>query len=153
LPNSNSALKVNNWKALLLYEEGNPLELPKDKLESRVLFFYECCLVEMYFFPEFWYLYANYFQDRPLLALDVYEKAIKALPNCVLLHCAYAELKSMQSDEEYHLAKDYLSKVAEEQKHPLLWINLIKLVKKFEGRIETIGKSGINGIGEKVTFN
>ena len=55
LPDSTASEKVAKWKALLEYEEGNPLGLEKKLFDERVLFVYETCLVEMYFYPEMWY--------------------------------------------------------------------------------------------------
>ncbi|KAI3965632.1 hypothetical protein MKX01_010589 [Papaver californicum] len=83
------------WKRFLAFEKGNPQRIDSESCNTRVDLTYEQCLMYLRYYPDIWYDYATWHADNGSidLAVKVYQKALKVLPDSELLKYAYAELE------------------------------------------------------------
>lgn len=89
------------WKEYLEYERSNPQRLEAPPLMARVRLAYDQCLLPMYYFPEVWNDYASWQSEQgagPHEAVLVLTRAQKALPDCVMLRFAHADLEESQGN-------------------------------------------------------
>ncbi|WIA36938.1 hypothetical protein OEZ86_008179 [Tetradesmus obliquus] len=97
------------WKAFLEYERSNPQRLEAGALAQRVelgymqalmcLLHFPEALMCLLHFPEVWYDYARWHADAGsgvAQATACLVRAVAALPNCLLLHFALADLQEAQ---------------------------------------------------------
>ncbi|RZC83377.1 hypothetical protein C5167_046163 [Papaver somniferum] len=83
------------WKRFLAFEKGNPQRIDSGSSNSRITLTYEQCLMYLYHYPDIWFDYATWHAKNGSidLAIKVYQKALKALPDSEVLRYAYAELE------------------------------------------------------------
>ncbi|KAI3887204.1 hypothetical protein MKW92_053678 [Papaver armeniacum] len=88
------------WKKFLAFEKGNPQRIDSEASKSRVILSYEQSLMYLYYYPDIWYDYATWHADNGSmdLAVKVYQKALKVLPDSELLKYAYAELEESRGE-------------------------------------------------------
>ncbi|KAJ7710760.1 hypothetical protein B0H17DRAFT_1123872 [Mycena rosella] len=88
---------VGRWKAYLMWEEGNPLEIDaKDfgTLIIRVQMAYRKAILRMRYYPEIWFMayYWNASVGRHDEALNILKDGLEANPDSFALTYAYAEV-------------------------------------------------------------
>ncbi|CAM8969067.1 unnamed protein product [Rhodiola kirilowii] len=83
------------WKRFLAFEKGNPQRIDNVSANKRIVFTYEQCLMYLYHYPDVWYDYAMWHAKAGSadLAVKVFQRAVKALPESEMLRYAYAELE------------------------------------------------------------
>lgn len=83
------------WKRYLAFEKGNPQRIKSAFSNRRITFTYEQCLMYLYHYPDIWYDYATWHAKNGSLdsAANVFQRALKALPDSDLLKYAFAELE------------------------------------------------------------
>uniref|UniRef100_A0A1D1XRF1 Cleavage stimulation factor subunit 3 n=1 Tax=Anthurium amnicola TaxID=1678845 RepID=A0A1D1XRF1_9ARAE len=83
------------WKRLLAFEKGNPQRIDSASAIRRVAFTYEQCLMYLYHYPDMWYDYATWHAKSGSVdsAVKVFQRSLKALPECESLKYACAELE------------------------------------------------------------
>ncbi|KAI3893352.1 hypothetical protein MKW92_012288 [Papaver armeniacum] len=88
------------WKRFLAFEKRNPQRIDSEASNSRIILSYEQCLMYLYYYPDVWYDYATWHADNGSmdLAVKVYQKALKVLPDSELLKYAYAELEESRGE-------------------------------------------------------
>ncbi|KAI3870583.1 hypothetical protein MKX03_022776 [Papaver bracteatum] len=88
------------WKRFLAFEKRNPQRIDSESSNSRIILSYEQCLMHLYYYPDVWYDYATWHADNGSidLAVKVYQKALKVLPDSELLKYAYAELEESRGE-------------------------------------------------------
>ncbi|KAI3857178.1 hypothetical protein MKW98_010592 [Papaver atlanticum] len=88
------------WKRFLAFEKGNPQRIDSEASKNRVILSYEQCLMYLYYYPDTWYDYATWHADNGSmhLAVKVYQKALKVLPDSELLKYAYTELEESRGE-------------------------------------------------------
>ncbi|KAK9077280.1 hypothetical protein SSX86_005617 [Deinandra increscens subsp. villosa] len=88
-------LQWTAWKRLLTFEKENPQRIDTVSANKRISFTYEQCLMYLYHYPDIWYDYATWHAKSGSIdsAIKVYQRSLKALPDCALLRYAYAELE------------------------------------------------------------
>ncbi|KAF8395611.1 hypothetical protein HHK36_019561 [Tetracentron sinense] len=76
-------------------EVGNPQRIESASSNKRIVFTYEQCLMYLYHYPDIWYDYATWHAKSGSIdsAIKVFQRALKALPDCEMLRYAYAELE------------------------------------------------------------
>eukprot|EP00879_Flechtneria_rotunda_P025212 GHRR01026781.1.p1 GENE.GHRR01026781.1~~GHRR01026781.1.p1 ORF type:complete len:542 (+),score=148.52 GHRR01026781.1:427-2052(+) len=98
-PNQQEQVKL--WKGFLEYERSNPQRLEAAALTQRVDLAYMQALMCLLHFPEVWYDYARWQAEsgkgveQATLCLV---RAVAALPDCLLLHFALADLEEAQGN-------------------------------------------------------
>ncbi|XP_071729977.1 cleavage stimulation factor subunit 77 [Rutidosis leptorrhynchoides] len=98
VPPSGSAkeeLQWTAWKKFLAFEKENPQRIDTVSANKRISFTYEQCLMYLYHYPDIWFDYAKWHAKSGSIdsAIKVYQRSLKALPDCALLRYAYAELE------------------------------------------------------------
>ncbi|RZC50999.1 hypothetical protein C5167_019426 [Papaver somniferum] len=88
------------WKRFLAFEKRNPQRIDSESSNSRIILSYEQCLMHLYYYPDVWYDYATWRADNGSmdLAVKVYEKALKVLPDSELLKYAYVEVEESRGE-------------------------------------------------------
>ncbi|RZC51239.1 hypothetical protein C5167_019665 [Papaver somniferum] len=88
------------WKRFLAFEKGNPQRIDSEASKSRIILSYEQCLMYLCYYPDVWYDYATWHADNGSmdLAVKVYQKALKVLPDSELLKYAYAEMEESRGE-------------------------------------------------------
>lgn len=88
-------LQWTAWKRFLAFEKENPQRIDASSANKRISFTYEQCLMYLYHYPDIWYDYATWHAKSGSIdsAIKVYQRSLKALPDCALLRYAYAELE------------------------------------------------------------
>ncbi|KAI3928601.1 hypothetical protein MKW98_024202 [Papaver atlanticum] len=88
------------WKRFLAFEKRNPQRIDSESFNGQIILAYEQCLMYLYYYPDVWYDYATWHADNGSidLAVKVYEKALKVLPDSELLIYAYAELEESRGE-------------------------------------------------------
>ncbi|XP_026451370.1 cleavage stimulation factor subunit 77-like [Papaver somniferum] len=88
------------WKRFLAFEKRNPQRIDSESSNSRIILSYEQCLMYLYYYPDVWYDYVTWHADNGSmdLAVKIYEKALKVLPDSELLKYAYAELEESRGE-------------------------------------------------------
>nr|XP_043627865.1 cleavage stimulation factor subunit 77 [Erigeron canadensis] len=88
-------LQWTAWKKFLAFEKDNPQRIDTASANKRISFTYEQCLMYLYHYPDIWFDYATWHAKSGSIdsAIKVYQRSLKALPDCVLLRYAYAELE------------------------------------------------------------
>ncbi|MFS7920550.1 putative suppressor of forked, tetratricopeptide-like helical domain superfamily [Helianthus anomalus] len=83
------------WKRFLAFEKENPQRIDTVSANKRISFTYEQCLMYLYHYPDIWFDYATWHAKCGSIdsAIKVYQRSLKALPDCALLRYAYAELE------------------------------------------------------------
>ncbi|KVI01969.1 RNA-processing protein, HAT helix [Cynara cardunculus var. scolymus] len=83
------------WKRFLAFEKENPQRIDTSSANKRISFTYEQCLMYLYHYPDIWHDYATWHAKSGSIdsAIKVYQRSLKALPDCALLRYAYAELE------------------------------------------------------------
>lgn len=83
------------WRQLLAFEQSNFQRLAPVALGKAVSFAFDQSLMYLYHYPDIWYEYATWHarHGSPDTAVQVFVRAISALPDCDVLHFAYAELE------------------------------------------------------------
>ncbi|KAI3957936.1 hypothetical protein MKW92_011633 [Papaver armeniacum] len=123
------------WKRFLAFEKGNPQRIDSEASKNRIILSYEQCLMYLCYYPDVWYDYATWHADNGSmdLAVKVYQKALKVLPDSELLKYAYAELE--ESRGEIQPAKTiYESLVGDGVKaSALAHIQFIRFLRRTEG--------------------
>ncbi|GAA5826113.1 hypothetical protein JCM11251_007169 [Rhodosporidiobolus azoricus] len=95
---------LERWKRYLAYEENNPLEIEDPNiLVQRVAFAYRTALANLRFYPEIWYLSADF--HRRLNRLDDGRKILRdgmtANSSSLLLAYTLADLEEGKQDPDY----------------------------------------------------
>jgi len=87
-------LQLDTWWAALAHEKCNMQRMEPGAAAARVALCYEQCLMCHFLTPQVWVDFATWHVDagRADDAAAVYKRAMKALPHCLLLHFAYADL-------------------------------------------------------------
>ncbi|TFJ80783.1 hypothetical protein NSK_007960 [Nannochloropsis salina CCMP1776] len=77
------------------FEKNNPENVDPVALKDRVRLSYRQAFAYFYHFPEVWYEFAAYEQesDDVVAAASLFARAARAVPDCLLLHLAWAELE------------------------------------------------------------
>ncbi|KAM3574200.1 hypothetical protein VYU27_003841 [Nannochloropsis oceanica] len=77
------------------FEKGNPENVDPVALKDRVRLAYRQGFAYFYHFPEVWFEFALYEQesDDVAAAASLFARATRAVPDCLLLHLAWAELE------------------------------------------------------------
>nr|GEX76314.1 cleavage stimulation factor subunit 77 [Tanacetum cinerariifolium] len=88
-------LQWKAWKKFLAFEKENPQRIDAVSANKRISFTYEQCLMYLYHYPDIWFDYATWHAKSGSIesAIKVYQRSLKALPDCALLRYAYAELE------------------------------------------------------------
>ncbi|KAJ0935724.1 putative suppressor of forked, tetratricopeptide-like helical domain superfamily [Helianthus annuus] len=88
-------LQWTAWKRFLAFEKENPQRIDTVSANKRISFTYEQCLMYLYHYPDIWFDYATWHAKCGSIdsAIKVYQRSLKALPDCALLRYAYAELE------------------------------------------------------------
>lgn len=88
-------LQWTAWKRFLAFEKENPQRIDTVSANKRISFTYEQCLMYLYHYPDIWFDYATWYAKTGSIdsAIKVYQRSLKALPDCALLRYAYAELE------------------------------------------------------------
>lgn len=88
-------LQWTAWKKFLAFEKENPQRIDAVSANKRISFTYEQCLMYLYHYPDIWFDYATWHAKSGSIesAIKVYQRSLKALPDCALLRYAYAELE------------------------------------------------------------
>ncbi|XP_078152473.1 tetratricopeptide repeat (TPR)-like superfamily protein isoform X4 [Carex rostrata] len=83
------------WKRLLAFEKGNPQRIDAVSANRRVTFTYEQALLYLYHYPEIWYDYVTWqSKSSPSdSSVNIFHRALKALPDSDILKYAFAELE------------------------------------------------------------
>ncbi|RZC50314.1 hypothetical protein C5167_018741 [Papaver somniferum] len=88
------------WKRFLAFEKANLQRIDSEASKSRIILDYEQCLMYLCYYPDVWYDYATWHADNGSmnLAVKVYQKALKVLPDSELLKYAYAEMEESRGE-------------------------------------------------------
>lgn len=88
-------LQWTAWKRFLAFEKENPQRIDSVSANKRISFTYEQCLMYLYHYPDIWFDYATWHAKSGSIdsAIKVYQRSLKALPDCAMLRYAYAELE------------------------------------------------------------
>ncbi|GKA58614.1 cleavage stimulation factor subunit 77 [Tanacetum coccineum] len=88
-------LQWKAWKKFLAFEKENPQRIDAVSANKRISFTYEQSLMYLYHYPDIWFDYATWHAKSGSIesAIKVYQRSLKALPDCALLRYAYAELE------------------------------------------------------------
>ncbi|XP_076957543.1 cleavage stimulation factor subunit 77-like isoform X1 [Bidens hawaiensis] len=83
------------WKRFLAFEKENPQRIDTVSANKHISFTYEQCLMYLYHYPDIWFDYATWHAKSGSIdsAIKVYQRSLKALPDCAMLRYAYAELE------------------------------------------------------------
>ncbi|DBB09204.1 TPA: hypothetical protein ACH3X3_007796 [Trebouxia sp. C0006] len=94
--------QVAAWKAYLAWECSNPQKLTGPELTLRINLAYDQALMSLRLYPDVWLEHADWHMQgetsSPHLALQTLKKARQALPSCLLLHFAAADLQEAGGD-------------------------------------------------------
>ncbi|CAM6129012.1 unnamed protein product [Calypogeia fissa] len=123
------------WKQLLTFEKGNPQRLDAGALTDRVAFTHEQCLMYLYHYPDIWYDFATWHAENgsPKAAVDVFKRALKALPDTSVLHYAYAEFEETRgSIEEAKAVYDTMLR-NDATANALAYIQYMRFIRRTEG--------------------
>jgi cleavage stimulation factor subunit 3 len=113
---------VELWKKYLKWEEGDPLQLNNDDgdekaYQTRVLMAYRKASMHMRFYPEIWYLAANFLHrhDRIEEARQWLENGLSACPGSALLAFAIVEAgerhqQNSGSSDRFNALLDWIHK-------------------------------------------
>ncbi|KAK9824661.1 hypothetical protein WJX72_012141 [[Myrmecia] bisecta] len=90
------------WKDYLAWEQSNRQRLEGPQLTARVTLAFDQALIPLLHYPEIWYGYARWHQLGPgggiMAAKAVFSRARKALPACVMLHFAAADMEEVRGE-------------------------------------------------------
>lgn len=139
------------WRALVAYDQSNPLRLTPQEHADAMRFVYDRCLVCLHFYPQIWWSAAHFYLSPPPSAsssssnspsqatttptttafnqgCEYLKRAAAALPHHVPAHLAYAEClaASGRADEARHALEGCLAQNADA---PLVWIRYMQLVR------------------------
>lgn len=97
--------QVALWKRLIAYEKSNPQHLDPQILYNRIGFTYNQCLLCLHHYPEIWFEFAKFEQEKghSEAASQILDRAIEAIPNCLLIHFAYADM--LESTKNFKASK------------------------------------------------
>lgn len=120
------------WRKLLAFEKSNPQNIDATKLRNRVTFTYNQCLLCLYHYPDMWLEAANFQIEIGAIdgAVEVYERAITALPSCLLLYFAYADF--LEAHERLAKAKELYDRLLVGTSDPLACIQYMRFVRRTE---------------------
>jgi cleavage stimulation factor subunit 3 len=137
---------VGLWKRLIEYEKSNPQKADAQVLRKRIEFVYNQCLLCLYHYAEIWYDYANYHSSAGALdaASAVFERAITALPNSLLLHFVYADtLESLKNYQVHSIcmtrsdrtqkAQEIYERLLSHNESSLVYIQYMKFTRRTQG--------------------
>lgn len=123
------------WKRLLAFEKGNPQRIDAATANRRISFTYEQCLMYLYHHPDVWYDFAMWHAKNGSTdsAIQIFQRAVKALPGSEVLKYAFAELE--ESVGAIQPAKTiYESLIAENANMTsLAHIQFIRFLRRTEG--------------------
>lgn len=94
---------IEAWKTYLRWEQGNPLQLDDAQtLQSRILMAYRKAAMHLRFYPEIWYMAAQYLftNDRVDEGLTWLRNGMDACVGSSLLTFAYIETQEAQSQTQ-----------------------------------------------------
>lgn len=88
------------WRHLIAFEKRNTQRLSIEEVRQRVMFTYEQALLCLYHYPEIWYEAAMYLASYSAHdeASRMFERAVKALPDNILIHFAYADYEETKKN-------------------------------------------------------
>uniref|UniRef100_A0A6A7G8I8 Cleavage stimulation factor subunit 77 n=1 Tax=Hirondellea gigas TaxID=1518452 RepID=A0A6A7G8I8_9CRUS len=126
-------LQVIHWSKLIDYEKSNPQRLTPTQLEERVVFTYKQSLQTLRHYPEMWNSYAEYVCERHQIgdAIAIYEKAITAIPDSILMNFFYAEF--LESHKKIEEARTVYEKLISLNDDPLIFIQFLRFSRRCEG--------------------
>ncbi|PRP86401.1 hypothetical protein PROFUN_05320 [Planoprotostelium fungivorum] len=137
LPRPPSAIKGEDnqpslWKGLVAYEKTNPQRLEPNAVKNKIAFTYNQALLSLYHYPEIWYEYAEEeaAQGRAEESAKVYERAIEAIPDCLLLYFAYAN--SLETQKNIKGAKDIYERLLKRKPDPLVYVEYMQFIIRTE---------------------
>uniref|UniRef100_A0A7N0T936 Suppressor of forked domain-containing protein n=1 Tax=Kalanchoe fedtschenkoi TaxID=63787 RepID=A0A7N0T936_KALFE len=123
------------WKRFLAFEKGNPQRIDNLSADKRIVYTYEQCLMYLYHYPDVWYDYATWCARAGSvdLAVKVFQRAVKALPESEMLRYAYAELE--ESRGAIQAAKKIYEALLQECDNAsgLAHIQFIRFLRRTEG--------------------
>lgn len=125
------------WRQLLLFERSNFQRLAPLALGKAVTFTYDQCLMYLYHYPDIWYDYATWHarHGSPDVAVQVFVRAIGALPDCEVLHFAYAEFEEARGriQEARAVYEALLARGGGDNASALSHIQMMRFARRTEG--------------------
>ncbi|XP_078152470.1 tetratricopeptide repeat (TPR)-like superfamily protein isoform X1 [Carex rostrata] len=123
------------WKRLLAFEKGNPQRIDAVSANRRVTFTYEQALLYLYHYPEIWYDYVTWqSKSSPSdSSVNIFHRALKALPDSDILKYAFAELE--ESRGAMSSAKKIYESLLADSKNAtsLVHIQFLRFLRRTEG--------------------
>ncbi|KAL6140655.1 hypothetical protein ACLB2K_058953 [Fragaria x ananassa] len=90
------------WKKLLAFEKENKQMIDVAWCNKRIVLVYEQCLMYLCHYPDMWYDYAMWLVKSGSVdaAVEVFKRALTALPESEMLKYAYAELEESRGGNQ-----------------------------------------------------
>ncbi|KAL6144453.1 hypothetical protein ACLB2K_055146 [Fragaria x ananassa] len=90
------------WKKLLAFEKENKQMIDVAWCNKRIVLVYEQCLMYLCHYPDMWYDYAMWLVNSGSVdaAVEVFKRALTALPESEMLKYAYAELEESRGGNQ-----------------------------------------------------
>eukprot|EP00761_Pharyngomonas_kirbyi_P004739 gb/GECH01004744.1/.p1 GENE.gb/GECH01004744.1/~~gb/GECH01004744.1/.p1 ORF type:complete len:697 (+),score=189.74 gb/GECH01004744.1/:1-2091(+) len=128
--------QVKIWRKLIEFEKRNSQRLTSSDLHKRVTFTYNQSLLCLYHYPDIWIEASMYQMDtsHPEDAKEFFERGLKALPDNILLHFAYADFE--ESRKNINEATEIYQKLLEIRDDPIIHIQLQKFARRQHGMNE-----------------
>lgn len=128
------AQQMTCWQEIATFELGNPERLDPLRLKSRLRYTMELIVSIQRHYPEAWYQYATYESetnnDREA-ANSVFDRALEAIPESMMLSFAYADHHELHGD--LPAAKAIYEKLIKEQVSPLIYITYQRFARRAYG--------------------
>ncbi len=118
------------WKTLIAFEKRNTQRLSMEDVRQRVLFTYEQALLCLYHYPEIWYEAAMYLASYSAHkeTSRMFERAIKALPDNILIHFAYADYEETKNN--FEKASKIYDKLMQHRQDAIVVIQYLKFLRR-----------------------
>ena len=133
------------WRALVAYDQSNPLRLTPQEHADTMRFVYDRCLVCLHFYPQMWWAAARFFTFPPpsssssaasaasaaasaSVGCEYMRKATAALPHYLPAHLAYSECLAAagRAGDARRVLEGCLAQNADA---PLVWVRYMQLVR------------------------
>lgn len=143
-----SQQQLVQWRALVAYDQSNPLRLTPQEHADAMRFVYNRCLVCLHFYPQMWWAAARFFTSAATttttttttsssttttdLGCEYMGRAAAALPHYLPAHLAYSECLAAagRTGDARHVLEGCLAQNADA---PLVWIRYMQLVRAGTG--------------------
>jgi cleavage stimulation factor subunit 3 len=118
------------WKHLISFEKRNTQRLSMEEVRQRVMFTYEQALLCLYHYPEVWFEASMYLASFGANedASKMFERAIKALPDNILLHFAYADHE--ETKKNYNRAQEVYQTLLQHRQDSIIYIQYQKFTRR-----------------------